>query len=46
MLHMGAAGYRSGSAAERKVREAYFVAVVTPAIKQLKKNLHDMKRAG
>jgi alkylation response protein AidB-like acyl-CoA dehydrogenase len=46
MLHMGAAGYRSGSAAERKVREAYFVAVVTPAIKQLKKNLHDMKRTG
>lgn len=45
MLHMGAAGYRSGSAAERKVREAYFVAVVTPAIKQLKKNLHDMKQA-
>ena len=41
MLHAGAAGYRRGSAVERKVREAYFVAVVTPALKHLKKLLHD-----
>ena len=41
MLHAGAAGYRSGSVAERKVRESYFVAVVTPALKHLKKLLHD-----
>lgn len=42
MLHVGARGYLQGSEAERKVREAYFVAIVTPAIKQLKKMLHDM----
>ena len=42
MLHMGAAGYRSGSAAERKLRESYFVAIVTPALKHLKKLQHDM----
>lgn len=42
MLHAGAAGYRSGSAAERKLRESYFVAVVTPALKHLKKLQHDM----
>ena len=42
MLHTGAAGYRSGSVAERKLRESYFVAVVTPALKHLKKLQHDM----
>lgn len=41
MLHTGAAGYRSHSVAERKLRESYFVAIVTPAMKQLKKMLHD-----
>ena len=41
MLHAGAGGYRQGSAAERKLREAYFVAIVTPALKHLKKMLHD-----
>ncbi len=43
MLHTGAAGYRSGSAAERKLRESYFVAIVTPALKHLKKLQHDME---
>lgn len=42
MLHTGAAGYRSGSVAERKLRESYFVAVVTPALKHLKKLQHDL----
>jgi alkylation response protein AidB-like acyl-CoA dehydrogenase len=41
MLHTGAAGYRTGSVAERKLREAYFVAIVTPALKHLKKLQHD-----
>jgi len=41
MLHAGAAGYRAGSVANRKLRESYFVAVVTPALKHLKKLLHD-----
>lgn len=45
MFHMGAAGYRTDSAAERKLRESYFVAVVTPALKHLKKSLHDMEQA-
>lgn len=42
MLHTGAAGYRSGAAAERKLRESYFVAIVTPALKHLKKLQHDL----
>ena len=40
MLHAGARAYLKGSPQERKLREAYFVAVVTPAIKQLKKMLY------
>ena len=40
MLHAGARAYLSGSPQERKLREAYFVAIVTPAIKQLKKMLY------
>ena len=37
MLHAGAAGYKAGTATERKLRESYFVAIVTPALKHLKK---------
>ena len=44
MLHAGARGYVHGSPAERKLREAYFVAIVTPALKHLKKMLADMKQ--
>ena len=43
MLHVGARGYLHGCKTERKLREAYFVAIVTPALKQLKKMLSDMK---
>ncbi|MGD1864264.1 MAG: acyl-CoA dehydrogenase family protein [Phormidesmis sp.] len=43
MLHAGARAYVQGSAAERKLREAYFVAIVTPALKHLKKMLAGMK---
>ncbi|MEL6605672.1 MAG: acyl-CoA dehydrogenase family protein [Cyanobacteria bacterium J06614_10] len=42
MLHAGARAYVKGSAAERKLREAYFVAIVTPALKHLKKVLAGM----
>ena len=42
MLHCGARGYVVTGAAQRRLREAYFVAIVTPAIKQLKKMLADM----
>jgi alkylation response protein AidB-like acyl-CoA dehydrogenase len=44
MLHCGARGYVATGAAQRRLREAYFVAIVTPAIKQLKKMLADMAR--
>jgi alkylation response protein AidB-like acyl-CoA dehydrogenase len=37
MLHCGARGYVTTGAAQRRLRESYFVAIVTPAIKQLKK---------
>jgi alkylation response protein AidB-like acyl-CoA dehydrogenase len=43
MLHCGARGYVTTGAAQRRLREAYFVAIVTPAIKQLKKMLADMR---
>ncbi|MEL6385165.1 MAG: acyl-CoA dehydrogenase family protein [Cyanobacteria bacterium J06626_18] len=43
MLHAGARAYVHGSAPERKLREAYFVAIVTPALKQLKKMLFAMQ---
>jgi alkylation response protein AidB-like acyl-CoA dehydrogenase len=42
MLHCGARGYVSTGAAQRRLREAYFVAIVTPATKQLRKMLADM----
>ncbi len=42
MLHCGARGYVATAAAQRRLREAYFVAIVTPATKQLKKMLADM----
>jgi alkylation response protein AidB-like acyl-CoA dehydrogenase len=41
MLHCGARGYIKGNRAERRLREAYFVAIVTPATKQLRKMLAD-----
>jgi hypothetical protein len=42
MLHCGARGYVSTADAQRRLREAYFVAIVTPATKQLRKMLADM----
>ncbi len=46
MLHGGARAYLQGSVAERKLRESYFVAIVTPALKHLKKMLYGMSEAG
>ena len=37
MLHAGASGYRQHSPFERRLRESYFVAIVTPALKHLRK---------
>lgn len=44
MLHMGAKGYLVSNPAQRRLREAYFVAIVTPAIKHLRKELFDMEQ--
>jgi alkylation response protein AidB-like acyl-CoA dehydrogenase len=43
MLHQGARGYVIQGAAQRRIREAYFVAIVTPATKQLRKMLAEME---
>jgi alkylation response protein AidB-like acyl-CoA dehydrogenase len=42
MLHQGARGYVAHGAAQRRLREAYFVAIVTPATKQLRKMLAEL----
>lgn len=42
MLHTGAKGYLQAAPAQRKLRESYFVAIVTPAIKHLRKELDTM----
>jgi alkylation response protein AidB-like acyl-CoA dehydrogenase len=42
MLHCGARGYVMSHRAQRRLREAYFIAIVTPATKQLRKMLADM----
>lgn len=42
MMHQGACGYLHDAPAQRRLREAYFVAIVTPAIKQLRKMLAEM----
>jgi alkylation response protein AidB-like acyl-CoA dehydrogenase len=45
MLHLGAKGYLSNNPAQRRLREAYFIAIVTPAIKHLRKELHEFDGA-
>ncbi|MBT3358591.1 MAG: acyl-CoA/acyl-ACP dehydrogenase [Rhodospirillales bacterium] len=42
MLHAGARGYVAQSAAQRRLRESYFVAIVTPALKHLRKELANL----
>ena len=39
LLHQGARGYLMSSAPQRRIREAHFVAIVTPAIKHLRKEM-------
>jgi alkylation response protein AidB-like acyl-CoA dehydrogenase len=39
LMHQGARGYLMGSDVQRRVREAQFVAIVTPAIKHLRKEV-------
>lgn len=45
MLHTGAKGYLHTAPAQRKLRESYFVAIVTPAIKHLRKELDRLSQA-
>jgi hypothetical protein len=45
MLSLGAKGYLSNNPAQRRLREAYFIAIVTPAIKHLRKELHEFDTA-
>jgi alkylation response protein AidB-like acyl-CoA dehydrogenase len=42
MLHCGARGYVAAHRCQRRLREAYFVAIVTPATKQLRLMLDQM----
>jgi len=39
MLHQGARGYLRDATAQRRLREAYFVAIVTPALKHLRREI-------
>ena len=39
LLHAGARGYLMTSAVQRRVRESHFVAIVTPALKHLRKEI-------
>ncbi len=42
-LHMGARGYVTQGAAQRRLREAYFIAIVTPATKHLRKMIAELE---
>lgn len=42
-LHTGARGYLMRHAAQRRLREAMFVAIVTPALKHLRKEIHQLE---
>ncbi len=46
MLHAGALGYSMGSPVQRRLREGYFVAIVTPAIKHLRKEIDRLHGQG
>lgn len=39
MLHQGARGYLRTATAQRRLREAYFVAIVTPSLKHLRQEI-------
>lgn len=45
VLHAGARGYLMRHPAQRLLREAVFTAIVTPALKQLRKEIHDLEHA-
>jgi hypothetical protein len=45
MQHAGAKGYIMDAAPHRKQREAYFVIIVTPSIKHLRKEIDRLSAA-
>jgi ABC-type taurine transport system ATPase subunit len=44
VLHAGARGYLMRHPAQRQLREAVFVAIVTPALKHLRKEIRDLEQ--
>jgi alkylation response protein AidB-like acyl-CoA dehydrogenase len=44
LLHQGARGYLANSAPQRRIREAHFAAIVTPAIKHLRSEMARLSR--
>ena len=44
LMHQGARGYLMSSAPQRRIREAHFVAIVTPAIKHLRSEMARLSR--
>lgn len=44
LLHAGARGYLMSSEVQRRVRESHFVAIVTPALKHLRKEIDRLSR--
>lgn len=46
LLHQGARGYLASSPVQRRIRESHFVAIVTPALKQLRKEIAGLRARG
>lgn len=46
LLHQGARGYLASSPVQRRIRESHFVAIVTPALKQLRQEIHTLRNSG
>jgi alkylation response protein AidB-like acyl-CoA dehydrogenase len=46
LLHQGARGYLASSPVQRRIRESHFVAIVTPALKQLRKEIAGLRERG
>lgn len=46
LLHQGARGYLASSPVQRRIRESHFVAIVTPALKQLRKEIQALRERG
>jgi len=45
LLHQGARGFLARSPVQRRVRESQFVAIVTPALKQLRREIHSLRQS-